>query len=91
MPWLPSMAVNGAELRTPPPPPRNEGLFISWPKIKGNQWLILSPDHKAGYFCLGLYIRGGQVDQPQKCAIGSKVAREWPSYPSIGNPYKGFI
>ena len=49
--------------QTPPghvPPPRNKGLIAGL--IKGNQWLI-SPDHKAGYFCGG-YGGGGLVDEP---------------------------
>ena len=39
---------------TPPghvPPPRNQGLIAGL--IKGNQWVFISPDHKAGYFCVG--------------------------------------
>ncbi len=37
------------------PPPINTGLIRPY---KGNQWLI-SPDHKAGYFSGGGYVRGG--------------------------------
>ena len=37
-----------------PPPPRNKALIFGL--IKGNQWVFIVPDHKAGYF-LG-YPRG---------------------------------
>ena len=36
----------------PPPPEINKGL--SFGLIKGNQWVFISPDHKAGYFWGGV-------------------------------------
>ena len=41
-------------------PPRNKGLIAGL--IKGNQWVFISPDHKAGYFWAGGML-GGLVDQ----------------------------
>ena len=32
----------------PPPPPSNKGFIAGL--IKGNQWVFINPDHKAGYF-----------------------------------------
>ena len=42
------------------PHPRNMGLIFGL--IKGNQWVFISPDHKAGYVWGGEYVaRGGRL------------------------------
>ncbi len=64
-PWKKN--THGYSTKPPPghvPPPRNKGLIAGL--IKGNQWVFISPDHKAGYFWGDIRgIRGGLVDQPQ--------------------------
>ena len=42
-------------------PARNKGLIFGL--IKGNQWVFISPDHKAGYFWGG-YVRAGGSRSP---------------------------
>ena len=46
----------------PPSPLPSEIRVLSCGLLKGNQCFLLSPDHKAGYFC-GWYVRGRVVDQ----------------------------
>ena len=62
-PWWKSWLVNGYV--TPPPPQVNKGVIAGL--IKGDHWslVIISPDHKAGYFWGGGYVaEGAPVDQP---------------------------
>ena len=54
-PFLP--ANDQGNPRTCPPPklrlpPSNKGLIAGL--IKGNQWVFINPDHKAGYFLGGV-------------------------------------
>ena len=52
-----------------PPPPGNKALIAGL--IKGNQWVFIVPDHKAGYFLGGVALGGVPLDSHQTPRVTS--------------------